>query len=439
MTPLSGDGGRGRRLDGMSVRRSVATSRVQPVSVPVAVSQPPRQVRQRSTRRSGRLWVKLALMPLIAVIALGGWVFWPRGGNHKLSALALASSVVKTSVGDKAVLKGQSTGRTNILVYGMTKDGLRTDSIMLMSYYWQQKKLVTLNIPRDLQVNDGYEVAKFGEVYSYAFMRNKKATQYPSNFVAQLVAKEYDINVDYWVKFNMEGEVDLVNTLGGVDVTVPNSFTDYEYPTWNYTGYIHPAPHFAAGPAHLDGDTALIFSRSRHSRDNNEGTDFARSKRQMLVLAAVMSKVKSLGIVGNLSDIDHYLTILGKNIDTNMTTDELVSLATTAKALDPANDLMRGSWEAGNGFLCDSKTSAGAYITLYGTGADCHTQAGGQQDSKYRELALYFVAHALDVAGLATAEYPKAALPHLGGGYAVSASPTPAVLGQTTKPAGSGG
>jgi LCP family protein required for cell wall assembly len=422
-------GGRPARSARLRPIAPVTTLPVAPVAMTIDAA--PRQVRQRSAPRRHRFAMTSALLVASLFFALGGWILWPRGANHKLTALSIATSVVKSSVGAKTTLQGESAGRTNMLIYGMTKDGLRTDSIMLASYYWKDKKLVTLNIPRDLEVSDGYETAKFGEVYAYAYMRNKKNPQYASQYVADLVAKEYGLPINYWVKFNMQGEVQLVDTLGGVDVTVEHTFADYEYPTWTYSGYIRPAPHFVAGPQHMTGDTALIYSRSRHSLDAGEGTDFARSKRQMIVLASVLTKVKSLGLVGNLTDISRYLTILGNNVDTNMSTDEMVAFAGVAKNLDTQTDLVRGNWSTDNGFLCSATSSVGAYVARYGTLTSCLTPAGAKVDSKYRELAIYYVQHLLESAPLIATDFISNALPSLPSPYAVPASAT-ASSGTTT-------
>jgi LCP family protein required for cell wall assembly len=408
----------------------------------LAVSSSSRLVKQRSTKRRRNFVTSLIAVPIVALLAIITYIFWPQPATHKLSALSLATSVIKSSVGVKATLSGQSEGRTNILVYGMTKDVMRTDSIMLVSYYWNQKKVVTLNIPRDLQVNDGFETAKFGEVYAYAKLRQPKDPSYPSQFVADLIAKEYGVPVQYWVKLNMQGEVDLVNTLGGIDIEVPAGFTDYAYPTWNYSGYIHPAPSFTAGLQHMNGDTSLIYSRSRHSLDNGQGTDFARSQRQMLVAAAVLTKVKSLGILGNIGDISHYLSILGANVDTNMTTDEIVTFAGNARALNTSTDLLRGNWSTENGFLCSSTTSAGAYIALYGVVGNCKTSAGGQSDSKYREYAIYYVQNLIDAAQLSPTSYIQTAGQSLPSPYTVpttasTGGSTSSVLGASTTPTSS--
>lgn len=384
----------------------------------------------RHTRRRIRkkyVFMFASLVPVLFV-AFGVAFFLKDHSKGKLNAINIVASVAKASTGYVAPIAGQSTGRTNILVYGMTLDGMRTDSIMLVSYYWAQKKLVTLNIPRDLYVNDGYENAKFGEVYAYAKRREPKDPDYPPETVANLVTKEYGIPINYWVSLNMQGEVSLVNTLGGVDINVPDTFTDYEYPTWNYSGYVRPAPHFNAGLQHMDGTIALEYSRSRHSLDNGEGTDFARSKRQALVVQAVMTKVKAMGLLGNLADISNYLTILGNNVDTNMTTDEMLSFAKIVKGIDPATDYAIGNWAVGDGFLCSSTSSYGAYITLYGVPGSCGTQVNAGTDSKYRELAIYYVNNLLTSASETSAGFLTQATPNLPSPYGSgtpSASPSP--------------
>jgi polyisoprenyl-teichoic acid--peptidoglycan teichoic acid transferase len=399
-----------RRLDGIVVGQPRVVKRTsspaeEPSPAPTPLPEPalslpepklagtPRRTFRRRRRALKYGLVGAAVVAVLPIIILAALT--PAHVPSKFAPLSLAASAVKAAVEQPATLKGESSGRTNVLVYGMTKDGLRTDSIMLASYYYGQKKLVTLNIPRDLYVYDGYENCKMGEIYAYAKGREPKNPEYPADYVASVISKEYGINIDYWVKFNMQGEVQLVDTLGGIDINVPDSFTDYEYPTWNYTGYIRPAPHFNAGLQHMNGSTALIYSRSRHSLDNGEGSDFARSKRQALVLAAVMTKVKSLGIVGNLGDIQKYLTILGQNVDTDMSSDEMVAMAKLFKGVDPTTDYLKGNWATGNGFLCNSTSSVGAYITMYGVPGDCTGEAGITTGNIYRTKAISYVQNLL--------------------------------------------
>jgi LCP family protein required for cell wall assembly len=351
---------------------------------------------------------KRSVMAVLGLLVAGALVWVFTSGHGKFSLASLFGAAVKTAIGHKDNIAGQSRGRTNILVYGMTQDGLRTDTIMLVSYYWQQKKMVTLNIPRDLYVYDGYENDKMGEIYAYAKARQPHNPNYPDQYVASIISKEYNQPIDYWVQFNMQGEVDFV------------AFTDCQYPTWDYSGYVRPCPHFDAGPQHLNGSRALTFSRSRHALQNDEGSDFARSKRQMLVIQATLTKLKSMGVAGNIAQVSHYLNILGDNLTTSMSTDDMVAFASDLKDLNPQRDLVRGSWATGSGFLCDANTSEGAYIIRYGVPGDCLVGAGGYKDSHYRQMAIYYVGHLLTSAPMSTDDFVQAAGVALG-----YATPTP--------------
>lgn len=357
---------------------------------------------------------------LLALLIGGGTWFVFSAGHGKFSLAALlGSSVKRVLLGDSTSI-ARSGDRTNILVYGMTQDGHRTDSIMLVSYYWNEKKLVMINIPRDLYAYDGYENAKMGEIYAYAQAREPRNPTYPDTFVESFISKEYNVPIQYWVQVNMQGEVDFVNAIGGIDIDVPDSFTDCEYPTDDYSGYVRPCPSFTAGETHMNGATALIYSRSRHSLQNGEGSDFARSKRQQLVIEAIVTKLKDLGVVGNLVEVSHYLTILGNNLTTNLSTDQLVTFATILKPLHPATDFIHGSWETGDGFLCDSTNSSGSYITLYGVPGDCNVGAGGYHDDIYRQMAIYYIDHLLSSAQMTPAAFVTAAEQALGYGSSTS-------------------
>jgi len=115
----------------------------------------------------------------------------------------------------------------------------------------------------------------------------------------QIVSEVTGQPVNYALVIDFSGFQDIINTLGGIDVTVDRSFTDTKYPIAgkeNDTCGADPTLacryltiHFEKGPTHMIGATALEFVRSREG-DNGENTDFARSARQQKVIAAVGKK-----------------------------------------------------------------------------------------------------------------------------------------------------
>jgi LCP family protein required for cell wall assembly len=186
------------------------------------------------------------------------------------------------------------------------------------------------------------------------------------------------IHIDHWIGLDFQAFKTAVDAVGGVDVVVPNTFTDYQYPA----GECSSGPnencrfmtvHFNAGPQHMNGTVALEFSRSRHSNDNGEGTDFARSRRQQLIVAALKQKVVSLGGLGHLPDL---LNSLGDNVVTDLHVNDLEAVYSLLKDVD-TKSILHVSFDDTN-FLyeCGYPTNCGAaYIYAH--------------DRTYAEIAHY--------------------------------------------------
>jgi polyisoprenyl-teichoic acid--peptidoglycan teichoic acid transferase len=102
---------------------------------------------------------------------------------------------------------------------------------------------------------------------------------------------------------------------------VDNSFDDYTYPIEGKENAPenerYETLHFTAGPTQMDGKLALKFVRSRHG-NNNEGTDFARAKRQQKVMLAVKDKAMSAQTLLNPSKLSDLYDAYSKNVDTDI-------------------------------------------------------------------------------------------------------------------------
>ena len=140
------------------------------------------------------------------------------------------------------------------------------------------------------------------------------------------------INIDYFVKINFKGVVKMVDTLGGVDVDVPYSFCEQNSNReWgNNTVYVDK------GMQTLDGEKALAFSRNRHpwpaycgaKYSNYNSNDFIRGQNQQTVIRALMNKLKT---VRNLDTVYELLDTISNSMQTNMTTNEILSLYNIGK------------------------------------------------------------------------------------------------------------
>jgi LCP family protein required for cell wall assembly len=297
-------------------------------------------------------------------------------------------------------LKGQNEGRTNVLLIGLDPDVGLSDTIIIGSFFYKDNKLATVNIPRDFQVytpDTGYE--KINAIYPLIKRLKPNDKLYAGNYLANFVSKEFNLPIHYWAAINVNGLRQAVDLVGGIEVNVEKSFTDNEFPTDGYTGYMKPAPTFKQGLQKMNGLQASIYARSRHSPDPTEGSDFARSYRQSIVIQALLKKIKEQNIWENFSKINDYLSVLGQNLITSATVEEMINSGLVGKNVDISRNYYKGNWQTDNGFLCSPPQGSLGYTVGYGDSLNCGTYFGGQsQSNPYRKLASDYVQDLLNKA-----------------------------------------
>lgn len=182
---------------------------------------------------------------------------------------------------------------------GRTEQG-RSDTMMVMTVNPNIDKATMVSIPRDTRT----EIVGHGTTdkinHAYAF----GGTSMSVNTVQNML----DIPIDYYVEVNMKGLQDIVDAVGGVQVTSPLTFS--------YEGY-----NFTEGKStSLDGKTALAYSRMRYEDPNG---DYGRQERQRQVIQATLEKVASLSTISNYQDI---LGSLENNMQTNLEFNDMVKI-----------------------------------------------------------------------------------------------------------------
>jgi LCP family protein required for cell wall assembly len=246
-------------------------------------------------------------------------------------------------------LKKTQEQRINMVLLGIgggTHDGpLLTDTIIFASLDPQQKHVTLVSIPRDLWMSEIGD--KINAAYSNAEIKQEGG----GLLVAKAaISKIVGQPIDYGFRIDFGGFVKAVDMIGGLDVSVDRTFDDYAYPVSGKendtcgmtedniaslsaqiaTGsatesesfscrYEHL--HFDKGPAHMDGETALTFVRSRHAL-GPEGSDFSRSKRQEKIIRAFKDEVFSAGTLLNPVKIVSLTDTLKDSIDTDIKTEE---------------------------------------------------------------------------------------------------------------------
>ncbi len=215
----------------------------------------------------------------------------------------------------KPELKKDSTGKyTNVMLIGVdTREKgnlMNTDTIIVASFNYETKDIVMISIPRDFYVQVNQNKYWFNKINSAYAINEQKKKDSGLPALRSIVEEMTGMEIQYHAMIDFNGLVQLIDAVGGVYVNVDNSFTDYEYPK----GLKYETISFKAGPQLMDGTTALKYSRSRHSTQNNEGSDFARAKRQQKVIIAFKDVVLSSETLLNPKKIMDLMSAVQNNL-----------------------------------------------------------------------------------------------------------------------------
>ena len=232
-------------------------------------------------------------------------------------------------------------GHTNILLLGIGGEGHDgsnlTDTIMIASIDNSNKSIAMLSTPRDLYVNNlevGWS-SRLNGVYQFILDKNEDKDEAMRVLIEQM-QDIYDIKIQYFAKVDFKGFVDVVDALGGVEVSPTESIIDQFYPAPDGSSRIYDPLYIKAGTQTLDGTTALKYARSRET-----SSDFERAKRQQEILVAMKDKALSIGFLLNPLKIKNLYSAISSNFETNMTTAEMIYLAKISEQFDRSSILQQ--------------------------------------------------------------------------------------------------
>lgn len=312
---------------------------------------------------------KVTILTILIIVILGAMyvsekIFAPQGQSqtsgfnffHPLEQLSKLFSIA-----DLQKLIGEKDDRINIVIAGIGGEGhdgpYLTDTLMLASLKPSSQQISLVSLPRDLIIKDETgRWSKINELYS----QGKTSGDNPAGkMLLTAISQNFNLPVPYYLVIDFSGFEKLINDLGGIDVKVEHSFTDYTYPTDNYKTKV---VSFQAGWQHFNGEQALQFARSRHSPDNNEGSDFARARRQQLILQAVKEKAMSWQTLLSPKKITSLLQAFAQHVDTNLDNNRLWHLYSLFKNFDLSNLFTFVLDDSPDNFLVGGIAQNGAYI-----------------------------------------------------------------------------
>lgn len=299
-------------------------------------AEPPQHPRERRTvspqPRRKRRWLRRAvLLTLITVVALGG-VFGYRilAASNKITVAerSIIGQLKDLLFAQGEFLQGEQEGRINILLLAIGGEGHKgenlADTIIVASISPHNNKAALLSIPRDLyvQVPDEEFYSKINAVHAYGESRKQDAGP---KLLQQKVEEITGLPLHYYARVDFTAFKSIVDAVGGVDITIENSFYDY----WHKIS-------FPAGTERMNGERALAYVRARYI-EGPEGGDFKRAARQQQVLLALRKKVFSVQTAFDFTSLSTILNSLSDNIRTDMQLWELKRLFEITRTIDTEN------------------------------------------------------------------------------------------------------
>lgn len=202
-----------------------------------------------------------------------------------------------------------------------------TDSMVLVSIDHRDGSVKTVALPRDLW-SEEYKT-KINALYVYGQERYPAS---PQQFSKEVLEQMTGIPINYTIVISLDMVASLVDTLGGVTIDIPTSFTDTEFPrtdvdiaTVKDPAGLYEIVSFEKGPEKMSGQRTLKYIRSRHSAGDT-GTDTDRAMRQQLVIRSVAEMFQQKSVWTNPELVGQLYLWYAKHLKAVISESEVVAL-----------------------------------------------------------------------------------------------------------------
>ncbi|MET4559560.1 LCP family protein required for cell wall assembly [Lysinibacillus parviboronicapiens] len=273
--------------------------------------------KEKKSKKKIMIWILGSLLAIFLGF-LGTAYYTVQKTMNKINTPLLETNAAEKE--QKTITKKEPFSVLMLGVDERENDSGRSDTMIVITVNPKKQTIKMLSIPRDTRTEIiGHDsVDKIN--HAYAFGGVPMAMDTVENFL--------DIPLDYYVFINMEGFLQIIDTLGGVTIQNDMDLT--------YNSY-----HYPKGEVNLNGDEALIFSRIRYEDPRG---DFGRQIRQRQIIEAVMKKASTPSVLLKATDM---LDVVGENVRMNFSVKDLIQLQGIYKKMN--SDIDQLSFEEGSG------------------------------------------------------------------------------------------
>ncbi|MCL6453691.1 MAG: LCP family protein [Alicyclobacillus sp.] len=288
-----------------------------------------REEKERNSRRRV-LWMGGSIAAVVVALGAGGYYWMTRPLTHHVAYPKFPGiDTAAKSTNDTAGPPAEEDGRLNVLLIGTDtrpgETGGNTDSLILASIDPADHRIALMSIPRDTKVlyPDG-SYAKINEALSLG------GPALLENLVTGLTGQP----IDHYALTHFGGLVDIINTIHGVTVNVP------ERMYYNTGDKQYNLINLRPGVQTLNGQQALGFVRFRHDALG----DIGRTERQQAFLRALTQKLLQ---PSNIVQLPTLIREFWGTLDTDMSMLNVLQLASHAeqyKGYDIITETLPGSF-----------------------------------------------------------------------------------------------
>ena len=327
----------------------------------------------KKPQQKKRRWVTITIFVfLVMFIIFGGWALSRAMSlsskifvGQKTTFMQKLQNLLSVTTGTQTKLTGEDTGQINVLLLGIGGEGhdgpYLSDTIIVAQIRPETGAVTLVSIPRDYwaQMPDGNYFTKINNAFSAGYTKNHDWNE-GGSYARTTVEKISGLTIPYFAVIDFSGFEKAIDQIGGLDIHVDRTFTDYSYPD-SGNGYLPPLT-FKEGNDHMNGTRALEFARSRHAA-GSEGSDFARSLRQQKIIQGFKSKAFGQNLISDAGAINKLLSVFADHFHTNMTPAELYHAYTITK--DKNLNILSISLNPETGLICpEILESNGAYVLV---------------------------------------------------------------------------
>lgn len=278
-------------------------------------------LQQKAAKKGKHIFIIQAGIFLICclLIGLSRWTIFAFVGKLWTTISAGTRNIISKSIWTQPTLDEQWNLNVALIWYWWQWHAWSylTDAMIVASINLKKGTMAMLSIPRDLYVKKpNWSYGKINSIFESELYRNDRNYDLAAPSILGKLTEMTWIPLKYYAFIDFKWFETFIDWLGGVDINVPEAIVDTAYP-WANNSYI--VFSIWSGQQTLDGKTALMYARSRHST-----SDYSRSLRQQAIIQAITDKITSSTTLLNPWKIKDIYTKATDFIKTNLTTDEIL-------------------------------------------------------------------------------------------------------------------